>query len=83
MKDGWKECLGYQGSPDCYIFSFYPKFEIYYSHKGQGGVNFAYLNTRQIAKSEYKPGMGIHFEKLFIIGFGGDDRFQNFRIWID
>ena len=55
----WKEELNYIGDHNCFLFKLSPRFHNFFSYKGEGGTNFAYLNTKRIEKSKYKVGLGI------------------------
>ena len=68
----WVEDLGYWGNTETFIFTLAPRVRFLYAYKGNGGSNFAYLNTRRIPNSKYKAGFG----------FGGKD-FRDYRIWLD
>lgn len=68
----WKEELAYQGTNETFIFSLLPRYKQFQAYRGDGGKNYAYFNTRKIAHSKFKVGLG----------FGGND-FTNFRLWID
>jgi len=54
----WKEELGYIGDHNCFLFKISPRFHNFFSYKGEGGTNFAYLNTRSMDRSKYKVGLG-------------------------
>ena len=57
-KSPWKEELNYIGDNNCFLFKINPRFHNFFTYKGEGGTNFAYLNTKSIDKSKYKVGMG-------------------------
>ena len=68
----WEEQLQYHGQSDCFVFSLAPKFKTYAGYQGSGGQSYMYLNSRRIAHSKFKVGLG----------FGGT-KFEGFRVWID
>lgn len=58
----WKEELNYIGDHNCFLLKIFPKFHNFFTYRGEGGTNYAYLNTKRIEKSKYKVGMGnFHF----------------------
>ena len=65
--------LGYQGDSFNFLATLSPKYECFYSYEGSGGTFYSYMNNREINKSRYKVGMG----------FGGDEDFKKYRLWID
>jgi TLD. len=67
----WSDELGYQGESESYVFSLYPKFKAFYTHKGEGGTNYRYLNTKKIQNSKYKVGLGNL----------GKPKVESYRIW--
>lgn len=68
----WQDGLSYFGNADTYIFKIFPEFKTYYAFNGKGGKEYLYLNTKQIANSIYKSGLGI-----------GGGISSKARIWID
>lgn len=54
----WKDELKYIGDHTSYLFKISPRFHNFYSYRGEGGTNFAYLNTKHIDRSKYKVGLG-------------------------
>ncbi|EGR28108.1 tld family protein, putative [Ichthyophthirius multifiliis] len=73
QKNQWNNQLGYQGDSQNFLFTLHPKFQCFYPYEGQGGTFYSYMNNKEINKSKYQVGMG----------FGGDDNFKKYRLWID
>ena len=57
----WKEELNYIGDHNSFLFKISPRFHNFFTYKGEGGTNYAYLNTRSIDRSKYKVGLGKYF----------------------
>ncbi|KAL4506913.1 hypothetical protein ABPG72_001334 [Tetrahymena utriculariae] len=72
-QEQWYSQLKYQGDSQTYLFSLYPTYRTFNSYEGQGSSNYAYLNNRQIERSKYKVGLG----------FGGNEDFNSYRLWVD
>ena len=63
-----------QGDGESCIFTVYPEFRMLPPFRGEGEANYAYFNDKFYGKmSKYREGLG----------FGGNDDFSKFRIWID
>ena len=71
-KSMWTDELGYNGDSESYIFSLSPVLRNMFTHNTEGGTNYCYMNTRKIAGSKFKVGLG----------FGGVG-YRNYRLWID
>lgn len=61
----WREELGYIGDHNCFLFKINPRFHNFFSYKGEGETNYAYLNTKHIDRSKYKVGMGKFLKMLY------------------
>lgn len=68
----WEDTLGYFGNSETYLFWIKPSFQTFFTYNAKGGKNYCYLNTKKIANSNYKWG----------IGFGGNNM-EYYWIWLD
>ena len=74
VKEMWENKLEWQGDGGTYLFTLHPEFRLLVPYRGKGSWNYAYLNDDFRGDlSNYKQGLG----------FGGNDKFTKWRIWID